>query len=108
VKASSNLGKADPFKLAVENVEDERLTSTADVHNFRRFGWLEKRLPLRRAVYLMAVHTGLRRSELAALLWRFVKLDAPRPHLHLPGEFTKNGEDAILLLHPDVVAVLGR
>jgi hypothetical protein len=35
-------------------------------------------------------------------------LDAPRPHLHLPGEFTKNGEDAILLLHPDVVAVLGR
>ena len=60
----------------------------------------------RRAVYLMAVHTGLRRSELGALVWAFLKLDATCPHLHLPGKHTKNGEDAILPLHPDVVATL--
>ena len=60
----------------------------------------------RRAVYLMAAHTGLRRSELGALIWAFLKLDAHPPHLHLPGEFTKNGEAAVLPLHPDVVTVL--
>jgi integrase len=60
----------------------------------------------RKAVYLVAAHTGLRRSELDALLWRFVKLDATRPHLRLPGPFTKNGKDAILPLHTDVVAAL--
>ncbi|NQU11916.1 tyrosine-type recombinase/integrase [bacterium] len=60
----------------------------------------------RKAVYLVAVHTGLRRSEIGELRWGYLKLGAGRPHLHLPGEFTKNGEDAIIPLHPDVVMVL--
>ena len=60
----------------------------------------------RKPIYLMAAHTGLRRSELGALVWAFLKLDAHPPHLHLPGEFTKNGEDAVLPLHSDIVATL--
>lgn len=60
----------------------------------------------RKPIYLMAVHTGLRRSELGALVWAFLKLDVQLPHLYLPGRFTKNSEDAILPLHPDVVASL--
>ncbi|NQU09207.1 hypothetical protein HQ590_00330, partial [bacterium] len=52
----------------------------------------------RKAVYLVAVHTGLRRSEIGALRWGYLKLDAARPHLCLPGEFTKNHEDAIIPL----------
>jgi len=60
----------------------------------------------RKPIYLMAAHTGLRRSELGELVWAFLKLDAQLPHLRLPGEFTKNGEDAVLPLHPDVVTTL--
>jgi integrase len=60
----------------------------------------------RKPIYLMAAHTGLRRSELGALVWAFLKLDAQLPHLYLPGRFTKNSEDAILPLHPDVVTSL--
>lgn len=39
-------------------------------------------------------------------MWAFVKLDARPPHLHLPGKHTKNGEDADLPLHSDVVTLL--
>jgi integrase len=60
----------------------------------------------RKPIYLMAAHTGLRRSELGALVWAFLKLDAKPPHLRLPGKHTKNGEDAVLPLHPDVVTSL--
>jgi integrase len=60
----------------------------------------------RKAIYLMAAYTGLRRKELGELVWAFVKLDANPPRLHLPGEFTKNREDADPPLHVDVVTSL--
>ncbi|MER3415484.1 MAG: hypothetical protein C4297_04625 [Gemmataceae bacterium] len=61
-----------------------------------------RRLGRERALlYKTAVLTGLRQGELAALRVAFLKLDRkPFPALELPGEFTKNGEDARVLLVP--------
>lgn len=60
----------------------------------------------RRAIYIVALSTGLRRSELAALEWRDVHLDAVRPFLSVRASTTKNGKAAQLWLRDDVVAEL--
>jgi integrase len=60
----------------------------------------------RKAVYLMAVHTGLRRSELAALKWGDVRLDAVVPFVLVRASTTKNGKSAPMRLHPEVVKEL--
>jgi integrase len=55
----------------------------------------------RALIYLMAIYTGLRRGEIAALMVSHLRLDAkPYPYLNLPGVKTKNGDDARLLLVP--------
>lgn len=55
----------------------------------------------RALLYKTAVLTGLRQGELAALRVAFLNLERkPYPALELPGEFTKNGEKAKLLLVP--------
>jgi integrase len=61
----------------------------------------------RKAVYLMAVHTGLRRSELAALKWTDLHLDALTPFVKVRASTTKNGKPADIRLLPEVVAALG-
>jgi len=63
--------------------------------------------PERRALYIMAVHTGLRRGELAQLCWSDVHLDETTPYVQVRASTTKNGRSATLRLHADVVAVLG-
>ena len=60
----------------------------------------------RKAVYLMAVHTGLRRSELAALKWGDVSLDAVTPFVQVRASTTKNGKPAAMRLLPEVVEAL--
>ena len=60
----------------------------------------------RRAVYLTAVFTGLRRGELAALEWDDIDLDAERPFLKARASTTKNHKEAVIGLHQDVVAEL--
>ena len=60
----------------------------------------------RRALYLVALTCGLRRSELASLLWSDVKLTTPKPYLDVRPSTTKNGKRAILWLRDDVVAAL--
>ncbi len=60
----------------------------------------------RKAVYLMAVHTGLRRSELAALKWGDVHLDAVMPFVQVRASTTKNSKPAAMRLHPDVVKAM--
>jgi len=60
----------------------------------------------RKAVYLMAVHTGLRRSELAALKWSDVSLDAVMPFVQVRASTTKNSKPAAMRLHPEVVKAL--
>ena len=60
-----------------------------------------------KAVYLMAVHTGLRRSEIAALKWSDLVLDAVTPFVQVRASTTKNGKPAAMRLHPEVAAALG-
>jgi integrase len=55
----------------------------------------------RALIYKMAIYTGLRRGEIAALKPCHLHLDAaPYPYVNLPGPETKNKEDARLLLVP--------
>ena len=60
----------------------------------------------RRALYLTAVFTGLRRGELAASEWDDVHLDAATPFLNARASTTKNHKEAVISLHEDVVAEL--
>jgi integrase len=60
----------------------------------------------RRLLYLVAVTTGLRRGELAALQWGDLHLDTPHPYIALRAETTKaRRADSIPLRH-DVAAGL--
>jgi integrase len=52
----------------------------------------------RKRVYLMAVHTGLRRSELAALVWNDLHLDAISPFVKVRATTTKNGKSVEMRL----------
>jgi integrase len=59
----------------------------------------------RALVYLTAFYTGLRRGEIEAL--RVAHLDlGERPSLSLPGEFTKNGQEALLPIPPALAGPL--
>lgn len=60
----------------------------------------------RQLIYLMAVTTGLRKSELTRLEWRDIVLDGPRPRLNLRAETTKSRRADTLPLRPDVAAEL--
>ena len=60
----------------------------------------------RKPVYLTAVFTGLRRSELAALEWDDVHLEAAQPFLNVRASTTKNHKQAVIGLHEDVVTEL--
>jgi len=57
-------------------------------------------------LYLAAYHTGLRRSELQALVWGDLHLDDPVPFVVVRASTSKNRKQATLPLHRDVVAVL--
>ena len=59
-----------------------------------------------KAVYLMAAHTGLRRSEIAALKWSDLLLDAVTPFVQVRASTTKNGKPAAMRLLPEVAAAL--
>ena len=60
----------------------------------------------RKAVYLMAVHTGLHRSELAALRWADLRLDEAKPFVLVRASTTKNSKIAPMTLHPELVDAL--
>jgi integrase len=60
----------------------------------------------RKAVYLMAVRTGLRRAELKALRWSDVHLEGDKPFLSVRASTTKNGKPATMWLGADLVAEL--
>ena len=73
-----------------------KLDVTRDVRRKRRALTVEQLRRLlnaapadRRLVYLTAVYTGLRRSELAALRWSDVRLMATTPYIQLRAEATK-------------------
>jgi integrase len=60
----------------------------------------------RKVVYLAAVYTGLRRSELAALERGDLHLEGDKPFLNARASTTKNHQQAIIALHPELVAEL--
>ena len=62
----------------------------------------------RKPVYLMAVHTGLRSSELAALTWGDLHLDAVTPFVKVRASTTKNGKSAEMRLLPELVEELNK
>jgi integrase len=60
----------------------------------------------RKVIYLTAVHTGLRRKELKLMETDELHLDAEQPFVNVRPSTTKNHKQAVIALHPDVVAEL--
>jgi integrase len=60
----------------------------------------------RALIYLTAFYTGLRRRELRSLLVKHLNLAGELPHVRLPGELTKNGDEAALPLPGHLAALL--
>ncbi len=60
----------------------------------------------RKACYLFAILTGLRRAELRQLKWADLHLDSPKPFANVRASTTKNGRQAIVFLRDDLVAEL--
>ena len=60
----------------------------------------------RRLSYLLALRTGLRRTELASLQWGDVDLDAASPALTVRAETAKNRKRVTMALHTEVAAAL--
>jgi hypothetical protein len=54
----------------------------------------------------MAAHTGLRRSELAALKWADLHLEEAKPFALVRASTTKNSKVAPMSLHPELVDAL--
>ena len=94
--------------LSVEKVKvlkDKRRQRRAYSHDeMRRL--LAAVPPDRRAVYMMASHTGLRRSELSALQWGDLFLDDEPPVVKVRASTTKNGKQVTIRLRPELVALL--
>ena len=67
---------------------------------------LEVAPPDRRLVYLMALHTGLRRDEMALLEWRDVHLDAVPAYILPRPETAKNGKAEPVVIHPQLESAL--
>jgi integrase len=89
-KVKTKAGRAEEIR-ALSDDEMVRLLAVADG---------------RKPIYLMAVHTGLRHSELGALKWADLHLDAVTPYVKVRASTTKNGKAAELRLHPDLADAL--
>lgn len=85
-------GKGTQYRRSIDQEALERLLATAPAH--------------RRIVYFTAAYTGLRRSEMMALRWSDVILEGASPIIRARASITKNRKDAVLPLHPDLVAAL--
>jgi len=91
VKKVDTTGEETRIRRAFTDDEIKRLLDTAGKY---------------RAVYLTAVDTGLRRSELSELLWSDLELSAAIPVVHVRASISKNGKATTIPLHPDVVVAL--
>jgi integrase len=59
-----------------------------------------------RLLYLAAAFTGLRAGELKQVVWSDLRLDDARPHIIVRASTTKNRKEAMLPLHPQLLAEL--
>lgn len=57
----------------------------------------------RQVLYWFVLTTGFRANECASLRWADLRLDDERPSARLDGQFTKNGDDAVIPLQGFVV-----
>lgn len=98
---------ANPL-LAVEKVK----TAGRETRVRRAFTEVEMRRLIasvpddRKAIYLTAVYTGLRHSELGALQWGDLRLEAEKPFVQVRAAITKNDKSVVMSLHDDVVTAL--
>lgn len=60
----------------------------------------------RRFAYVTAIYTGLRRGELEALQWGDIHLEEETPYLVARASTTKNGKQAMIKLHHEVIESL--
>jgi integrase len=60
----------------------------------------------RKVVYLTAVYTGLRRSELSSLEPRDLHTEGEKPFINVRASTTKNHQQAVIALHPELLAAL--
>jgi integrase len=60
----------------------------------------------RRLAYMLAVWTGLRRSEIAALCWGDIELDTAVARIHLRAETTKSRRADSVVIHPQLAEEL--
>ncbi len=67
-----------------------------------------KTAPARNAVYLAAIYTGLRRAELESLEWGDVRMNTQTPFLAVRASTTKNGKNAVIPLHAELIDALTR
>ena len=64
--------------------------------------------PERRIIYLIALHTGLRRNEIKLLEWQDVFLEGPSPFIKLRAVTTKNRKGDEVTIHPELHEELQR
>ena len=101
-------------RLAANPVADvEKVDETADVRRQRRALTAEELVRLLDAVpehyrlgYQVLMATGLRRSELLALRWGDVKLNAPHPFIQLRAADTKGKRADVLPVRADLAELL--
>ena len=60
----------------------------------------------RKLLYLLAMHTGLRRGEISKLRGSYLHLDSENPFYALPANLAKNRKEQPRPLHPELVAEL--
>jgi len=94
------LDAVDSISLAGKHTFKRRALSTPEVEALLAVAGTH------RPIYLLAIYTGLRRSELKQLEWRDVVLDSATPHLKVRAATTKNSKDANLELHPLAIEAL--
>ncbi len=63
-------------------------------------------LPRRSEIYHFAAMTGLRHAEVGKVQWGDLHLDSNPPFIHVRADTTKNGHEATIKLHADLVALL--
>ncbi len=98
---------ADPLSRVAkaEGAQPRRRRRALDEDELRRL--LDVAPPARRLLYLAAVWTGLRRSELRALRWRHVVgLGAAGASIRLPAREQKSGREDVLPVGAELAAAL--
>ncbi len=89
VERADTRGKQSFQRRALDDEEAKRLLATP-----------------RKLLYLLAMHTGLRRGEISKIRGNYLHWDSVNPFYALPANIVKNRKEQPLPLHPELVAEL--